>query len=122
MFGGEPIVRDKGLHACSGGNLADKMTVGVSGAKVEPATVEMEDRLARPQIGGMDPNSRYAANQVCFECHVIARRDAPYEGIVLCASFASPWDDPFGGPHHGAQGGGDRTICGIERIHRDKVR
>ena len=121
MFGGKPIVRDKRPRSRSRGNMPDKMAVGLGGSKVEPATVQMEDRLVRPPIRRMYPNSRYAAEGVCFECHVVARQNALHESVELSASFDSR-GHALGGADHGAQGGGDRSIFGIERMYYDKVR
>jgi hypothetical protein len=101
--------------------MPDKMAVGLGGSKVEPATVEMDDRLVRPPIRRMCPNSRYAAEGGCFECHVVARQNALHESIELSACFDSAWH-ALGGAGHGAHGGGDRSIFGIDRMYYDKVR
>ena len=44
MFGSKPIVRDKRPRCRSRCNMSDKVAEGL-GSKVEPATVQMEDRL-----------------------------------------------------------------------------
>src|SRR5882724_11507563 len=121
MFGGKPIVRDERPRSRSRGNMPDKMAVGLGGSKVEPATVQMDDRLVRPPIRRMYPNSRYAAERACFECHVVARRDALHESIEWSACFDSACH-ALGGGDHGAHGGGDRSIFWIERMYYDEVR
>jgi hypothetical protein len=94
--------------------MPDKMAVGLGGSKVEPAAVQMDDRLVRPPIRRMYPNSRYVAEGVCFECLVVARQNALHESIELYACFDSAWR-ALGGAGHGARGGGDRSVFGIER-------
>src|SRR6266567_842885 len=69
----------------------------------------------------MYPKSRYAAEGVCFECHVVAWQYALHESVVLFAGFAS-WSRALAGADHCAQGGGDRCIFGIERMYRDITR
>src|SRR6266576_143036 len=97
------------------------MAVGLGGSQVEPATVQMDDRLVRPSVRMTYPNSRYAAERVCFECHVVARRNALHESIELSACFDSAWH-ALGGADHRVHSGGDRSILGIERMYDDKVR
>src|SRR5260370_25920006 len=62
MFGGKPIVRDERPRSRSRGNMPDKMAVGLGGSKVEPATVQMEDRLVRLPLPTTNPNSPYASH------------------------------------------------------------
>src|SRR6266436_1021241 len=121
MFGGKPIVRDKRPRSRSRGKMPDKMAVGPGGSKVEPATVQMDDRLVRPRIRRMYPNSRYAAEGVRFERHVVARRNALHECVELSARFDS-LSRAIYRAGHGAHGGGDRCIFGIERMYYDKTR
>jgi hypothetical protein len=63
----------------------------------------------------------YAAEGVCFESHVVARQNALHESIELSACFDSAWH-ALRGADRGAQGGGDRSIFGIERMYYGKVR
>src|SRR5260221_6139961 len=69
----------------------------------------------------MYPESRYAAKRARFECHVVARRYVLHESVELRARFDS-LSRALGGAHHGAKGGGDRGIFGIERMYRDTTR
>src|ERR1700682_624036 len=69
----------------------------------------------------MYPKSRYAAEGVCFECHVIAWQYALHERVELSAGFDS-WSRALAGADHGAHGGGDRCVFGIERMYCDKTR
>src|SRR6266705_3128469 len=46
MFGSKPIVRDKRPRSRPCSNMPDKMAVGLGGSKVEPTTVQVDDRLA----------------------------------------------------------------------------
>src|SRR2546428_9683179 len=69
----------------------------------------------------MYPKSRYATECVCFECHVVAWRYALHENIELSAGFDS-WSRALAGADHGAHGGGDRSVFGIERMYRDITR
>src|SRR5882724_5650615 len=68
----------------------------------------------------MYPKSRYAAEGVCFECHVLAWQYALHESVELSAGFDS-WSRALAGADHGAQGGGDRCVFGIERMYIDHV-
>src|SRR5436309_6036054 len=97
-------------------NVPDKMAVCFGGAKVEPTTVQMDDRPARPPIRRKHPKSRYAAQGVFFECHVLSWQYALHESVVLSASFDA-WSRAFAGAEHGAHGGGDRCVFGIERMY-----
>src|SRR5258705_2016377 len=72
MFGSKPIVRDKRARSRSRGDLPYQMAVRLGGAKVEPTTVQVDDRFAWPPTRWMHPQSRYAAEGVCLECHVAA--------------------------------------------------
>src|ERR1700694_1547762 len=69
----------------------------------------------------MYPKSRYAAEGVCFECHVAAWQYALHESVELSAGFDS-WSCALAGADHGAHGGGDRCVFGIERMYRDITR
>jgi hypothetical protein len=69
--------------------MPDQVTVGLGGSAVEPAAVQMDDRLLRLRIHGIRPNSWYAAEGVSFECHVVARQNALHESIELSACFDS---------------------------------
>src|SRR3984893_6949911 len=69
----------------------------------------------------MYPKSRYAAKGVCFECHVVAWQYALHESVELSAGFDS-WSRALAGADHGAHGGGDRCVFGIERMYRDITR
>src|SRR5258708_6877442 len=66
----------------------------------------------------MDPQARYAAEGVCFECHVAAWHYALHERVELSAGFDA-WSRALAGADHGAHGGGDRRGFGIERMYRD---
>src|ERR1700730_5410548 len=66
----------------------------------------------------MYPKSRYAAKGVCFECHVVAWQYALNESVELSAGFDS-WSRALAGTDHGAHGGGDRCVFGIERMYGD---
>src|SRR5882757_2495678 len=68
----------------------------------------------------MYPKSRYAAEGVCFECHVVAWQYALHENVELSARFDS-WSRALAGAEHGAHGGGDRCVFGIERVCYDKT-
>src|SRR6266850_5388171 len=120
MFGSKPIVRDKRPRARSRCNMPDKMAVCFGGAKVKPTTVQVDDCLIRPPIRRMYPKSRYAAEGVCFECHVVAWQYALHESVELSARFDS-LPRALGGADHGAKGGGDRCVFGIERMRYDKI-
>src|SRR5258708_24564330 len=91
MFRSKPVVRDNRPRSGSRGNMPDKMAVGLGGSKVEPATVQVNHRLACPPIRRMYPKSRYAAEGVCFESHVVARQNALHESVELSACFDSAW-------------------------------
>src|SRR5258706_5650861 len=119
MFGSKPIVRDKGPRSRSRGDLPDQMAVRLGGAKVEPTTVQVEDRFAWPPTRRMYPQTRYAAEQVCVECHVAARRYSLDQRVVLCACVDS-WSRALAGADHGAQGGGDLRVFGVERMNHDR--
>ena len=82
MFGGKPIVRDERPRSRSCGNMLDKMAIGLGGSKVEPATVQMENRLVPPPIRGMYPNSRYAAEGGYFDCHVAGSSSKGLSSII----------------------------------------
>src|SRR6267378_1305075 len=69
----------------------------------------------------MYPKSRYAAEGVCFECHVAAWQYALHESVELSAGFDS-WSRALAGAEHGAHGGSDRCVFGIERMYRDITR
>src|SRR6267142_960582 len=62
MFGSKPIVRDKRPRPRPRCNMPDKMAIGLGGSKVEPAAVQMDDRLLRPPIRRMYPKPRDAAD------------------------------------------------------------
>jgi len=51
----------------------------------------------------MYPKSRYAAEGVCFECHVAAWQYALHESVELSAGFDS-WSRALAGADHGAHG------------------
>src|SRR5712672_2502220 len=69
----------------------------------------------------MYPKSRYAAEGVRFECHVVAWQYALHESVELSARFDSP-RHALDGTGHGAHRGGDRCVFRIERMYYDKVR
>src|SRR5258706_7247473 len=89
MFGSKTIVRDKRPRPRPRGNMTDKMAIGLGGSKVEPATVQMDDRLVRPPIRGMHPKPRYAADCVCFACHLVARQYALHANVAPSARLDS---------------------------------
>src|SRR5258706_5242131 len=121
MFGGKPIVRDKSPRSRSRGNVPNKMAVGLGRSKVEPTTMQMDDRLFRPPIHRLYPNSRYPAEGAYFECHVVARRNALHKCIEWSACFDSAWH-ALGGTSHCSYRGSDRRVLRIERMDYDKVR
>src|SRR5713101_3938485 len=45
MLGSKPIVRDERPRSRPCSNMPDKMAVGLGGPKVEPTTVQVDDRL-----------------------------------------------------------------------------
>src|SRR5258708_20548329 len=67
----------------------------------------------------MYPKSRHAAEGVCFECHVVAWQYSLHESVELSARFDS-LSRALGGADHGAKGGGDRCVFGIERMYYDR--
>src|SRR5260221_6328415 len=121
MFGSKPIVRDERPRSRPCSNMPDKMAVGLGGPKVEPTTVQVDDRLARPPIRRLYPKPRYTAESVCFECHVVAWQYVLHESVELSARFDS-LSRALGGADHGAKGGGDRCVFGIERMYYDRTR
>jgi hypothetical protein len=68
----------------------------------------------------MYPKSTYAAEGVCFECHVVARQNALHESVELYARFDSP-RHALDGTGHGALGDDDRCVFGIERMYYDRT-
>src|SRR5450755_4414197 len=68
----------------------------------------------------MYPKPRYAAEGICFECHVVAWQYALHESVELSARFDS-WSRALAGADHGAHGGGDRCVFGVERMDYDKT-
>src|ERR1700693_4165286 len=69
----------------------------------------------------MYPHPRYTAEGVCFERHVVAWQYALHESVELSARFDS-WSRALGGTGHGAHGGGERCVFGIEPMNCDKAR
>src|SRR6266404_1112636 len=121
VFRSQSIVWDKRPRARSRCNMPDKMAVCFGGAKVKPTTVQVDDRFAYPPIRRMYPKSRYAAEGVCFKCHVVAWQYALHKSVELSARFDS-WSRALAGADHGAHGGGDRRVFGIKRMNRDITR
>src|ERR1700731_2687330 len=68
----------------------------------------------------MYPKSRYAAEGVCFECHVVAWQYVLHESVELSAGFDS-WSRALAGADHGAHDGGDRCVIGVERMNCDRT-
>src|SRR5450432_2552222 len=120
VFGSKPIVRDKRPCSRPRCDMAHKMAVGLGRSEVEPATMQVEDRLAWPGIRRMYPESWNAAEGVCFECHVVGWQHALHENVKLRARVDSR-RYALGGTDHGAHGSGDRSIFGVERMEHDRT-
>jgi hypothetical protein len=78
----------------------------------------MEDRLVRPTMRRMNPESRYAAYRVGFKSHVITRQDTLHHGIEWLACFDSS-QNAFHGTRHRLSRGNDRAIFRVKRVRYD---
>src|SRR6267143_1869591 len=67
----------------------------------------------------MYPKTRYTAEGVCVERHVVGWQYALHESVELSAGFGS-CSRALEGADHGAHGGGDRCVFGIERMYCDR--
>src|SRR5258706_140134 len=76
-------------------------------------------RARKSQVGDRRPHGN-SDESVCFECHVVAWQYALHESVELSARFDS-LSRALGGADHGAKGGGDRCVFGIERMRYDKI-
>src|SRR5258705_9452133 len=97
------------------------MAVGFGGAKVEPASVQMDDRLVRRRIRRVHPNSWYAGEEIGFERHVVALQNAFHKGIELCTRFDFALDHSFASTRCRANEADDLRVFWIKRMGRDEI-
>src|SRR6266436_10035211 len=83
--------------------------------------MQMKDRPIHSLVRGTRPDSRDGTEVACFEGHVVAWQNAFQQSIILSSSFDSA-RHAFGRADHGAHGGSEGNIVGIERMYYDMVR
>ena len=118
MFRSKSILWDKCPRSCPGCNLPDEMAICIGGAKVEPTTMQVDDRLAWSPMRRPYPKSGYAAEAPFLECHVLPWQYTLQESVVRSAGFDSR-SHALAGAEHWPYGGGNRGVFGIEWMDRN---
>src|SRR5580658_1408961 len=99
MFGGQTVVWDECLDAGSGGNVSNQMAKSLGGTPIEPAAVQVEDRLTRSDRSGSAPKTGYSADRVGLEGHT-RRCDHPAHYSVKWYACASTLKSALVRFHH----------------------